>query len=101
MKSVYIKRSRDLRIELFTQPSKFFPYLYFMRIKPSTLLKIHLLLGFINKQYQLVLKYKDQLELRQWQKFVLKNRDSYNNKRNETVSYVAQRSLELLLPAEE
>ena len=73
MKSVYIKRSKDLRLELFTQPSKFFLYLYFMRIKPFTLLKILLLLGFINKQYQCVLKYKDQLELRQRHKFVLKN----------------------------
>ena len=82
MKSVYIKRSKDLRLELFTQPSKFFPYLYFMRIKPFTLLKILLLLGFINKQYQRVLEYKDQLELRQRQKFVLKNRDNYNNKRS-------------------
>ena len=82
MKSVYIKRSKDQRLELFTQPSKFFPYLYFMRIKPFTLLKILLLLGFINKQYQLALKYKDQLELRQRQKFVLKNRDNYNNKRS-------------------
>ena len=82
MKSVYIKRSMDLRLELFTQPSKFFPYLYFMRIKPFTLLKILLLLGFINKQYQLALKYKDQLELQQRQKFILKNRDNYNNKRS-------------------
>ena len=80
MKSVYIKRSEDLKIELFTQPSKFFPYLYTMRIKPFTLLKILLLLGFINKQYQLALKYKDRLELRQRQRFVLKNQDSYNNK---------------------
>ena len=82
MKSVYIKRSKDQRLELFTQPSKFFPYLYFMRIKPFTLLKILLLLGFINKQYQRTLKYRDQLELRQRQKFVLKNRDNYNNKRS-------------------
>ena len=82
MKSVYIKRSRDLRLELFTQPTKFFPYLYFMRIKPSTLLKVLLLVGFINKQYQRALKYKDQLGLWQRQKFVLKNRDNYNNKRS-------------------
>ena len=47
--SIYIKRSKDLEIELFTQPSTFFPYLYFMRIKPFTLLKILLLVGFINK----------------------------------------------------
>ena len=53
-----------------------------MKIKPFTLLKIPLLLGFINKQYQRALKYKDQLELRPWQKFVLKNWDSYHNKRN-------------------
>ena len=53
-----------------------------MRIKPITLLKLLLLLGFINKQYQRVLKYKDQLELGQLQKFVLKDRDSYNNKRS-------------------
>ena len=46
------------------------------------LFKILLLLGFINKQHQLALKYKDQLELRQPQKFVLKNRDNYNNKRS-------------------
>ena len=64
MKSVYIKRSKDLGLELFTQPSKFFPYLYFMRIKPFTLLNILLQLGFINKQYQRALKYKDQLDLR-------------------------------------
>ena len=82
MKSLYIKRSEDPRLGLFTQPSKFFPYLYFMRIKPFTLLKILLLLGFINKQYQLALKYKDQLELRQRQKFVLRNRDNYNNRCN-------------------
>ena len=82
VKSVYIKRSKDLRLELFTQPSKFFPYLYFMRIKPFTLLKVLLLLGLINKQYQRTLKYKEQLELRQRQKFVLKNRDDYNNKRS-------------------
>ena len=75
MKSVYIKRSTDLRLELFTQPSKFFPYLYFMRIKFFTLLKILLLLDLINKQYQRALKYKDQLELQQQQRFVLKNRD--------------------------
>ena len=60
MKSLYIKGSEDLRlVELFTQPSKFFPYLYFMRIKPFTLLKLLLLLDFINKQYQLAIKYKD------------------------------------------
>ena len=82
MKSIYIKRSKDLRLELFTQPSKFFPYLYFMRIKPFTLLKILLLWGFINKQYQLALKYKDHLDLWQRQKFVLKNQGSYSNKRN-------------------
>ena len=81
MKSVYIKRSKDQRLEFFTQPFKFFPYLYFMRIKPFTLLKVLLLLGFINKQYQQALKYKDQLELRQRAKFVLKNQDNYNNKR--------------------
>ena len=97
MKSVYIKMSKDQRLELFTQPSKFFPYLHFMRIKPFTLLKILSLLGFINKQYQLALKFKDQLELRQRQKFVLRNRDNYDNKRSEIVSYVAQRSLDLLL----
>ena len=50
-----------------------------MRIKPFTLLKILLLLGFINKQYQRALKYKDQLELRQQQQFVLKNQDNNNN----------------------
>ena len=44
------------------------------------LFKILFLLGFINKQYQLPLKYKDRLELRQQQKFVLKNKGSYNNK---------------------
>ena len=82
MKSVYIKRSKDHRLELFTQPSKFFPCLYFMKIKSFTLRKILLLLGFINKQYKHVLKYKDQLELWQWQKFVLKDRDKYNNKRS-------------------
>ena len=48
-----------------------------MRIKPFTLLKILLLLGFINKQYQLALNYKDILELRQWHKFVLKNQGNY------------------------
>ena len=101
MKSFHITRSRDLRLELFTQPSKFFPYLYFMRIKPITLLKILLLLGFINKQYQLALKYKAQLDPGQRQKLVLKNQDSYNNKCNQTVSYIAQRSLELLLLVEE
>ena len=53
-----------------------------MRRKPFTLLKILLLLGFINKQYQRAIKYKDQLELRHRQKFVLKNRDNYNNKRS-------------------
>ena len=53
-----------------------------MRIKPFTLLKIHLLLGFIHKQYQRALKYKDQLELQQRQKFVLKHQDNYNNKRS-------------------
>ena len=53
-----------------------------MRIKPFTLLKILLLLGFINKQYQRAIQYRDQFELRQRQKFVLKNRDSYNNKRS-------------------
>ena len=46
------------------------------------LFKKLLLLGFITKQYQLPLKYKNQLELRQWQEFVLKNQGSYNNKRN-------------------
>ena len=81
MKSVYIKGSEDKRLELFTQPSKFFPYLYFMRIKLFTLLKKLLLLGFINKQYRQGLKYKDQLELRQRTKFVLKDQDNYNNKR--------------------
>ena len=49
-------------------------------MKPFTLLKVLLLLGFINKQYQHMLMYKDQLELRQRQKFLLKNRDNYNNK---------------------
>ena len=80
MKSVYIRRSKDLGLELFTQSFKFFPYLHHLRIKPFTLLKIFLLLGFINKQYQLAIKYKDQLELRQRQKFALKNQDGYNNK---------------------
>ena len=51
-----------------------------MKIKPFTLFKILLLLGFINKQYQIALKYKDQLELRQRQKFVLNRQGSYNNK---------------------
>ena len=46
------------------------------------LVKILLLLGFINKQYQRAVKYKDQLELWQRQKFVLNIRDSYNNKRS-------------------
>ena len=81
VKSVYSKRSRDLRLELFTQPSKFFAYLYFRRIKPFTLFKVLLRLGFINKQYQYALKYKDQFELRQRQMFVLKNQANYNNKR--------------------
>ena len=80
VKSVYLKMSKDLRLELFPQPSQFVPYLYFMRIKPFTLLRILLLLGFINKQYRQVIKYKDQLELRQRQKFVLKTPASYNNK---------------------
>ena len=71
-----------------------------MRINPFTLLKILLLLGFINKQYQRAIKYKDQLKLQQWQKFVLKNHDSYNNKCSSIVSYVAQQNLELLLLAE-
>ena len=44
------------------------------------LLKILLLLGFINKQYEYAFKYKDQLELQHRRKFVLKNRDSYNIK---------------------
>ena len=47
------------------QLSKFFPYLYFMRIKPFALLKILLLLGFIDKHYQRALKYKDQLDFQQ------------------------------------
>ena len=92
VKSVYIRILKDLEIELFMQSFKLFSYLYFMRIKPFTPLKVLLLLGFINKQYQLVLKYKDQLELRQRQKLVLKNQASYNNKCSEIVSYVAQRS---------
>ena len=58
-------------------------------------------MGFINKQYQRALKYKDQLELRQQQKFVLKNRDTYNKPRSSIVSYVAQRSLELFLLVKE
>ena len=57
-------------------------------------------MGFINIQYQRALKYKDQLELRQRTKFVLKNQDNYNNKRGQIVSYIAQRSLELLLLVE-
>ena len=92
MKSVYISILKDLEIELFMQSFKLFSYLYFMRIKPLTLLKVLLLLGFINKRYQLVLKYKDQLELRQRQNLVLKNQASYNNKCSEIVSYVAQPS---------
>ena len=82
MKSVYIKRSKDLGLEFFAQPAKLFPYLYFMRIKPLTLLKILLLFGFIYKQYQLALEYKDWLELRQWPKFLLKNQVGHNNKRS-------------------
>ena len=55
------------------QPSKFFPFLYSMRIKPFILLKIILLLGVINKQYQLAIKFNNKLELQQWQKFAVKN----------------------------
>ena len=68
VKSVFIKRSRDPGIELFTQPSKFFPYLYFMKIKPIMLFTI-LLVGLAIKCYQLALKYKRD---RQRKDFILK-----------------------------
>ena len=48
MKSVYIKRSKDLELELFTQSSKFFPYLYSMRIKLSMLFTILLVALSLN-----------------------------------------------------
>jgi len=62
-----------LRLELFTQPSKFFPYLYLMRIKSIKLVTL-ILLSFTIKCYQLALKSKKQLELQQQQReFVLTN----------------------------
>ena len=59
-----------MELEHSTQLSKFFIYLYFMRLKLLTLFKILLLLSFTNKQYQFVSKYKDQIALRQRQKFL-------------------------------
>jgi len=56
----------DLGLKLFMQPSKFFPYLYFMRIKLIKLFTL-ILLGFTIKRYQLAIKSKKQLKLQQQQ----------------------------------
>ena len=76
MKSVYIKRSKDLRLELFMQSSKFLSYLYFIRIIPITLFTI-LLVGLAIKCYQLMLKYKKDLQRKD---FILMGHDQRNIK---------------------